>query len=218
MSVHGQSETEIGGFAAIPLGELGSTDLGDGGGFAETGWGIRIYSKKNWKILPEGMSIGFFSTYQWSKIDNSALSEAYTEVLGQRTEVTDSRYAPFTTALGPNYEWSFGKMSLDVRAHIGVMFLNTKSITLNVFDDGGSEVLSETVNFDNDPAFLYGGGLALGFELIPDIMDIALTADFLHAKQNVDVSFESTQAIDSSQNLSYLNAGLSIVIKPIPEK
>lgn len=215
---YGQTETEIGAFAAIPIGALGSTNLDDDGGFADTGWGIRAYSKRKWKFLPDGMSVGFFSTYQWSNLNNGELSKAYTEKLGQRTEVTDSRYAPFTTALGPNYEWEFGKFSLDVRAHIGIMFLNTKSFTINVFDDQGTQTLSETVNFDNDPAFLYGGGLKFGYEFVPDLLGVALTADFIHAKQKVDVSFESVDALGSSQNLSFMNVGISFIIKPIPEK
>jgi len=85
-----QSENSFGTFLAAPVGQFGSTDLGDGG-FAKTGWGLVFDSRTRTEWLPANSSIFIHSTYQFNKMDSEALSKAYSDALGNRVVVSDSK-------------------------------------------------------------------------------------------------------------------------------
>ena len=180
--IFAQEKSTIGGFASIPVCDFGSTEL-ENGGFAEPGWGITFDSRMRSEKWPEGLLFHFHSTYQWNKMNTEAVQNAYTELFGQETTVSESRYSPLFTTVGPGYELPLSeKISLGFYPSIGVMFSNTKAFTVKVYDDQGSTLASEVVNFDNRVAFTYVLSLDLNFEIVEDLLGIGLYADYASAK------------------------------------
>ena len=205
--------TTLGGFASIPVGKFGSTDLNDGGGFVKTGWGFVFDSKlrsKNWKDF---FSLNFHSSYQWNQIDNEAVAKAYTEELGFRTEVGESRHAPIVTTIGPMFDFALSDgIILSATGGVGIMFNNTKSFSIQVFDDQNNTLYSDVVKFDNNPAFTYVLGLDLTFKVIDDLLDIALYADFNAANQSLEFEFKNIAPVKSVEEMRYLNTGIKLTL------
>lgn len=205
--------TTFGGFASIPVGKFGSTDLNDGGGFVKTGWGIVFDSKLRGSSWKEFFSLNLHSTYQWNQIDNEAVAIAYTEELGYRTEVGESRHAPIIITLGPKFDFGLTEgITLGVTGGAGVMFNNTKSFRLEVFDDQDNTIFNEVVKFDNNPAFTYTLGLDLTFKVIDDLLDIAVYADFNAANQALEFEFGSIEPVKSVEEMRYLNTGIKLTL------
>jgi len=211
-NVFAQSESSFGLFLAFPVGKFKSTDLEDGG-FAKTGWGIVFDSKSHYKFLPENLSLYFHSSYQWTKIDTEKLSEEYSESLGLTTEISDSKYSPIVTTVGPAYNIPLNdKITFGLTASIGVIFNNTKAFTIQIYDSNDALLAKEVVNFDNAIAFAYTFGAEIKFQLVPDVLAFALFADYCGASQKVDVDFTTADPIDSFQKLQYLNSGFKLVL------
>lgn len=205
----GQTSDEgssFGAFFAMPVGNFKST--GEDGGFARPGWGLVFDSRYNAKFLPKNMSIYFHSTYQWNKMDNNKIAERFTQALGNRTTATESRYSPLLTTIGPSYGISLGSSTrLIFNTGVGIMFNNTRAFSIVVYDDTNTEILRETINFDNDPAFAFLVGLELKFKLLQDIMGGAFYIDYTSAKQDTKLTFTSLDPINSFEKLQYLNMG-----------
>lgn len=205
--------TTFGAFASIPVGKFGSTDLENGGGFVQTGWGIVFDSKIRRDSWKEFFSLNFHSSFQWNQIDNQAVAEAYTEYLGARTEVGESRHAPIVTTLGPKFDFPVSEgITLGVTGGVGVMFNNTKSFRLQIFDTQNNTVFNEVVKFDNNPAFTYTLGLDLTFMVIDDLLDIALYADFNAANQSLEFEFGNIEPVKSVEEMRYLNTGIKLTL------
>lgn len=209
----GQSESSFGAFLASPVGKFKSTDIEEGG-FAKSGWGIVFDSKRELPFLPEGWSMYSHSTYQWNKMDTERISEEFTKILGANTVVSESRYSPILTTLGPAYDYIINdQLTFGINAGIGIMFNNTKAFTVKVFDENDNEIVSELVNFDNHVAFAYMGGAELNYEVYPDLITITLFLNYTGASQKTDLSFTTADPVDSFQQLQYLNTGFRIALK-----
>lgn len=208
-----QSNSFMGAFISTPVGKFASTDLEDGGGFAESGWGLVFASDLRGKSWPEYFSLYSHSTYQWNSMDNAALSTAYTNYLGQRTTVTQSRYSPVISTLGPKFDLKMANnLKFGLTGGIGVMFNNTKAFTIKVYDDQNVEVLKELVNFDNLPAFTYRLGADINYALIPDVLSLSLFADYTAGTQKVDIEFTTADPTTAHEKLQFFNAGLMLVL------
>ena len=211
---YGQRTSSFGAFISSPVGSFKSTDLSDGG-FAKTGWGIVFDSDTKLKFLDEHFSLHIHSTYQWNDIDTEKLSESYTDALGFRTEVSESRYRPILTTVGPGYNIDFGneRMSIGILTGVGVLFNNTKAFTVTVFDDSDQELTKELVNFDNNVAFAYMFGAEFIFSIVPDLFKLSIYSDYMSSNQKVEASFSnSTEQVKSFESLNYLNYGVKIVL------
>lgn len=207
-----QEGSSFGAFVAQPVGSFKSTNIDDGG-FAKAGWGLVFDSKSTYKFLPKDLYFYFHSTYQWNEMDNEKIAAAFTEALGMRTEISESRYSPLLTTLGPSYVVHLsGKLDLALNGTIGVMFNNTRSFGIRVYDDSGTEVFKEAVGFDNNVAFAYTIGFELRFPLIADIMGGAVYLDYTGAKQNTTLTFNTLDPVDSFQKLQYLNYGFKFTL------
>lgn len=213
-TLNAQKNTSIlGAFVSMPIGDFGSTDLANGS-YAQTGWGIAFDSRFLIKTWPENFYLLFHSSYQWNNVDNAAIAQDYTEILGNKTTVSESRYSPIITSIGPKYDIPLtNKLALGLHAGAGIMFTNTKSMTIKVYDINDALLLSENINFDNDPAFTYRFAVDLTLQLVPDILDLSLFADYTGAQQNAELSSKNLDPISSSHNLQYLNTGLLLVLK-----
>jgi hypothetical protein len=208
-----QNNSFMGAFISTPVGKFASTDLEDGGGFAESGWGIVFASDLKGKSWPEYFSLYSHSTYQWNSMDNAALSKAYTSYLGQRTTVTQSRYSPVITTLGPKFDIGLAKnLNFGLTGGLGVMFNNTKAFTIKVYDDQNVEVLKEVVNFDNLPAFTYRLGADINYTLLPDVLSLSLFADYTAGTQKVDIEFTNADPTSAHEKLQFFNAGIMLVL------
>ena len=206
-----QEETSFGIFLASPVGDFKSTTLGDGG-FAKSGGGIVFDSKYPVKQLPAGWSFIFHSTYQWNNMDNIALGQKFTEQSGYRTEVSNSKYSPVLTTIGPGYDFSLGsRIKLGLKAGIGVMFGNTKAFTVKVYDNNNNEIANQLVNFDNQISFAYSLGTELKFVIIENVFALSLYSDYTSSKQATELSFTSAPPVGSFQKLQYFNTGFKLV-------
>lgn len=206
-----QNGTTLGGFAAIPVGKTASTSLDDEGGFVKVGWGLVFDSKLRAKSWPVFFSLNFHSTYQWNRLDNNAIAKAFTEKLGMRTEVGESRHSPIVMTIGPKLDLPVSDiLSVGVTGGIGIMFNNTKSFRIQVFDSQNNTVFSDVLKFDNNPAFTYVLGVDLRFRLVEDLLDLQLYADFNAANQNLEYEFGSTEPYKSVEELRFLNTGLKL--------
>ena len=207
-----QEGSSFGAFVAMPVGSFKSTDIKDGG-FAKTGWGLVFDSKSRAKFFPENLSLYVHTTYQWNEMDNEKLSAAFTEALGYRTVVGESRYAPLLTTLGPSYLIPLSeKLQLVLNGTAGIMFNNTRAFGIRVYDTSGNEIVKEAVNFDNNVAFAYTLGLEFRFPLLKDIMGGALYIDYTGAKQNTTMTFDTVDPVKSFQKLQYLNWGFKFTV------
>lgn len=205
--------TTFGAFASIPVGKFGSTDLENGGGFVKTGWGIVFDSKIRMDSWKEFFSLNLHSTYQWNQIDNQAVAKAYTEELGYRTEVGESRHSPIVMTLGPKFDFMLSQgLTLGVTGGVGIMFNNTKSFRLQVFDTQNNSIFNDVVQFDNNPGFTYSLGLDLTFEIVENLLDIALYADFNAANQTIAFEFGSIEPVKSVEEMRYLNTGIKLTL------
>lgn len=208
-----QEETSFGAFIASPVGKFKSTDL-DGGGFAKQGWGIVLDSKNKIKGLPEGLTAYFHGTFQFNEMDTETLAEEFTSGLGNRTEISDSKYSPILTTIGPAYEFSLTeKIKFGVNGTAGIIFNNTKAFTIKVYDSNNTEIVNELINFDNKVAFAYSFGAELKFVLIPDLIGFSLYTDYTSANQSTDITSQNIQDNDSFQKLQYFNIGAKLVFK-----
>lgn len=215
--VEQQGESSFGAFYALPVARFKSTDLAGGGGFAKPGWGLVFDSKTNLKILPGGLRLYSHGTYQWNNMDNQKVSEAFTETLGRRTVVSESRYSPILVTMGPAYDLDVTEaIKIGFNTGAGVLFNNTKAFTVTVFEQNNDEVLSEVVNFDNKPAFAYLFGIELKFMIVKDLLGISLYGDYTGSRQKTEFTLGSNDAVDSFQKLQYLNLGFKIAVKSQP--
>lgn len=98
-SLQAQRNVEIGAFAALPVGSFGSSDFPDGA-FAEAGWGIVASSRIPAPNVYKRFSIYLHGSWQYNRMNNQAVSQAFTQRLGFTTEVSESRYAPLTATIG----------------------------------------------------------------------------------------------------------------------
>lgn len=210
ISAYAQEETSFGAFFASPVGKFKSHDIQDGG-FAEPGWGIVLDSKYKFKGLPEGLTAYFHSTYQWNKMNSEALENSFTEYLGYKTVVSDSKYSPLVVTVGPSYEFKLSeKIKFGVNGTIGVLFNNTKAFTVKVYDQNNVELFNELINFDDNVAFAFTFGAELKYSLITDVLGISIYSDYTSANQKVDVTSTSINS-DTFQKLQYFNTGLKLV-------
>ena len=206
-------ENSFGVFIASPVGKFKSTDL-DGGGFAENGWGLVFDSYSQPTFLPKNIKLYSHSTYQWNKMDTRTISEKFTQALGNRTEVSESRYSPLLTTFGPHIDFGNGeKFKLGISATGGVMFNNTKAFAIRVFDVNDNLIFNELINFDNKVAFAYTFGANLRFQLIPELLALMVYFDYTSANQKTDINSQNISVSDSFQKLQYFNTGFKFVIK-----
>lgn len=212
MTSFAQEESSFGAFIASPTGDFKSTSLTNGG-FAKSGWGLVFDSKNKIGFLPQGWSYYFHSTYQWNEMDTQAVGQKFTEVLGYRTTVSDSKYSPLLTTIGPVYDFSLGeKVKLGVKGGIGVIFSNTKAFTVTIYDANNNVLANELVNFDNNVAFAYNLGIDLNFQIVKDVVGITLFSDYTSANQSTELTFTKGDPQDSFQKLQYLNTGFKLVL------
>jgi len=201
--------TSFGVFSALPVGSFKATDIN--GGFAKPGWGVVFDSRSRPKFLGKKLGLYFHSTYQWNETDQEKMADFFTQALGNRTVVSEGKYSPILTTIGPSYILPFGKgMALAFNTGVGVMFNNTRAISISVYDASNTEILRETVNFDNDPAFAYVLGLELKFNLIKGVMGGAIYADYTASDQATTLSFQSSTPVRSEIELRYLNVGFKL--------
>lgn len=209
---YAQESSSFGAFMATPVGKFKSTDL-DGGGFAKAGWGIVFDSKNNFNFLPEPWSVYFHSTYQWNEMDSEAVSARFTEALGHKAIVSDSKYSPFLTTIGPAYDIDLGdRFQIALNGSVGIAFTSTKAFTVKVYDESDVMIINELVNFDNKVAFAYTAGAELKYELVKDLFSVALYFDYTGSNQSTDISFKTADPTESFQKLQYVNTGIKLVL------
>ncbi|NVK29224.1 MAG: hypothetical protein HWE14_14320 [Flavobacteriia bacterium] len=204
-------ETQFGAFVAQPVGAFGSTDYANDGGYAETGWGIIVDDMSR----PEGWgNFGylFHSTYQWNTINTEQLAADYTEAIGSEFTATESRYSPLLTTIGPTYDLELASdLTLGFAAGAGILFNNTRDITLDQYDSFGNHVESYHIAFDNNVSFAYYGQINLRYTLLRDQVRIALFADYTGSSQSTEVRLNG-DAIDSKQDITYITYGLKLIL------
>lgn len=205
------SETHMGVFYSMPTGAFASTDYRVDGGYAEPGWGLIFDSWRN----PENWgNLGFLihSTYQWNNINTNKLAMDYSDVLGLNVEASESRYAPILATIGPSYTIGVtDNFEVGIGVAAGVLFNNTKDISLDMYNNSGDLLESYHVGFDNNVAFAMYGQAYANYTLVPDLFKIGIFADYAGAKQNTSLKVAG-ETSKSSQKISYMNFGVKFII------
>lgn len=210
-----QRHTEIGAFVSIPTGSFGSAEFPEGA-FAEIGWGVAISSRIPTPNVYERFSVYLHGSWQYNRMNHSALSEAFTQQLDFRTEVSESRYSPITATIGPSHHLIKGKVDLYLNAGIGVLFNNTRAFSVKVYDKNGNLWINEVVSFVNNPAWAYLLGFDVSTEIIPDRLRLSLFADYIGAEQKVDIYLSTEDNAGAFEQLRFVNAGIKLTLHTSP--
>lgn len=213
LSSFAQDETSLGAFIASPIASFKSTSIDDGG-FAKQGWGLVFDSKTQLASVYEGLYFYSHSTYQWNDMNTDELAIKFSEYLGNKTQVTSSKYSPFLTTIGPALDVKLGGLfTLGINTGVGIIFNSTKAFTVKVYDNNNVVIANQLVNFDNNIAFAYNFGLELKMVVIKDVFSLALYSDYTGANQKTELTFTSADPVKSFQKLQYFNSGIRLVFK-----
>jgi hypothetical protein len=202
--------TALGAMVSIPTGQFGSTDLKDGG-YANTGWGLYFDSKT---ALKSGIYFVSHSTYSWVPLNDAALNTSFTRELGKKTTINGGKHMPFLTTIGLGYEVHPKKfMTLGLSLQGGLMYNSFKSFDITVYDADNTTVLfNDNLKYDSQFTFAYVVGAQLGFNLIKDLLDFQIIADYSASKFNSTLRGSTVQPIRTSQHIQLLNVGAGIVV------
>lgn len=207
-----QSVSSFGAFISNPLGDFGSEDI-ENGGYAESGWGLVFDSKTKFQGINH-WGYRSHSTYSWNNLNTEAMARDFTDELGLETQITDSRYSPLYTSIGPNFEAGLGDfVAIELYGLAGIVFTDTRAFTITVFDEMGDQLFKEVVNFDNNVAFGYNFGADIRFSVIPDMLFLSLYADYMAANQKSTLSFD-TENLEGVTQMRFLNFGLKLAVVP----
>lgn len=210
-SLTAQRYTEIGSFVSIPTGDFAARNL-DGGSFAEVGWGLNISSRIEVPNVYRRFGIYLQGSWQRNRMNTAALSEEFTRAIGYRTLVSESRYMPVTALIGPSHQLFSGRIQVFLNAGIGVIFNNTRALTLTILDDNGNVDYEEVVSFVNNPAFVYMLGFDLSTEVIPDRLKVSLFAQYSTARQEVDIYLSTNQNAGAFEQIGFINTGFKFTL------
>lgn len=201
-------EYAIGGFASIPVGAYGSSDLEDGG-FAKTGAGFSFESANRMDSWPEWLMVGFQFSYQINELDGRAVGRAFNSQPGTLSAtVTSSFYRPMSITAGPIFRKRIGdKFYSDLKLGGGMMISNIDPITIAIFDANQNLLVSEETQFESKPVFALMCGWNLGYDL-SEKLGVRWTTNFTSANEKIN-----TTDVDSEQKIRSINTGLSLVIK-----
>lgn len=201
-------EYSIGGFASLPVGAYGSSDLEDGG-FAKTGIGFSFESANRMDSWPEWLMVGFQFSYQINELDGRAVGEAFNSQPGTFTAtVSSSFYRPLSITAGPIFRKRLSdKFYADLKLGGGMMISNIDPITIAIFDANQNLLVSEETQFESKPVFALLFGLNLGYDLT-EKFGVRWTTNFATANEKIN-----TTDVDSEQKIRSINTGLSLVIK-----
>lgn len=202
--------TAIGAMASIPSGQFRSTDLKDGG-YASTGWGLYFDSKT---VLKSGLYFVSHSTYSWVPLNDAALNTSFTKELGKKTTINGGRHMPFLTTLGLGYEVHPKKfMTLGLSVQGGLMYNSFKSFDITVYDTDNTTVLfNDNLKYDSQFSFAYVVGAQVGFNLVKDLLDFQIIADYSASKFSSTLRGSSLPAIRTAQHIQLINVGAGIVV------
>jgi hypothetical protein len=165
---------DITGGVSIPSGQFANSNYGElyhennQAGFAKTGYVIGLdgawyIHKSNWGVAA---TVSYQDQGQLSASDAHALAAGYQDAfgtdLGQAT--SHGRYQNLNVLIGPQYSFLFSKLTVDVRASVGVVkSFSTPEIDIVVTDGGiphSFAQLSSTAS-----GFAYGGSADLRYKL-----------------------------------------------------
>jgi|GEM_PF-7086460 hypothetical protein len=204
-----QKATSFGAMASIPVGKFASTDINDGG-YAKTGWGLYFDSKT---IMKNGISFISHSTYSWVSLNQADLAKTFTAELGRKTTIDGGRHMPFLTTLGIGYEvHPTPAITIGVSAQGGLMYNSFKPFDINVYDNNNNLLFSDNLKFDSQFSFAYVFGAQVGFNVVKNLIDIQLTADYSAARFDAMLRGHTIPPIKTSQQIQLLNVGAGIVV------
>lgn len=205
----GKKATSLGATASIPVGRFSGTDLKEGG-YAQTGWGLYFDSKTT---LKSGLSFISHSTYSWVPLNHKAMMNTFTKELGRRTEIKGGRHMPFLTTLGLGYEANATKkLKLGVSAQAGLLYNSFKGFDINVYDANNNVLFSDNLKFDSQFTFAYLFGVNASVNLLKNLVDLQLTADYSASKFTSSIRSYNLPPIKTSQQIQIVNVGLGFVV------
>lgn len=205
----GKKSTSFGAMASVPVGQFSGTDLKDGG-YAQTGWGLYFDSKTT---LKSGLSFISHSTYSWVPLNHNALSNTFTTELGRKTEISGGKHMPFLTTLGIGYEINATSfLKFGVSAQGGLLYNSFKGFDINVYDANNALLFTDNLKFDSQFTFAYVFGVNASVNLVKDLVDLQVTADYSASKFTSTLRSHNIDPIKTSQQIQLVNVGLGIVV------
>lgn len=208
--VQADKYTSFGAMASVPVGKFSSTDLKDGG-FAGTGWGVYFDSKT---ALKNGLYFVSHSTYSWVPLNHSALNTAFSSELNRKTTITGGKHMPFLTTLGFGYDIRPNKsISFGVYAQGGLMYNSFKAFDITVYNtDNTTVLLNDNVKYDSQFSFAYVFGAQASFNLVKDLIDFQVFADYSASNFTSTLRGHILQPIKTQQQIQIVNAGAGFLV------
>jgi hypothetical protein len=208
--LNAEKYSSFGAMASIPVGQFASTDLQDGG-YAKTGWGLYFDSKT---VLKSGVYFISHSTYSWVPLDREALAQTFTTELGRKTTISGGKHMPFLTTLGLGYDIRAAKaVSFGLTAQAGLMYNSFRNFDITVYDTDNTTVLfTDNLKYDSQFSFAYVFGAQVRFNLLKDLLDFQVFADYSASKFNSTLRGSNIGAIKTSQQIQIVNAGVGLVV------
>jgi len=174
--VQQSSYWSIFGGVSVPTGEFAKSFYGDfldgtidnKAGFAKTGYTIGLdgawyIHKSNWAIAA---TVSYQDQGQLSANDAHVLAAGYQDAfgtdLGQAT--SHGRYQNLNVLVGPQYTFLFNKLSVDLRANVGIVkSFSTPEMDIVVTDGGIPHPFAQLSSTAS--GFAYGGSADLRYKL-----------------------------------------------------
>jgi len=200
----------LGLFYSNPVADYGSTDI-ENGSFAKPGFGIMFEQKVQSEVFPEGLSLGIHFSNHVNDLDINSLTREFEKVLNNQFAVDIYDYDgfnPLVITAGPFYQYFLThELSVEIKSGLGVMFANINSVVINVFDNGGNEVLSEVLRFSGDAVFTYMIGTNIGLSLTRNFR-LLMFAEYQNASTKIKTTYDTLPSSTDEFDISYINFGV----------
>jgi hypothetical protein len=167
-TVFGGVSVPTGEFAKSGYGDFLSGTIDNKAGFAKTGYTVGLdgawyIHKTNWAIAA---TVSYQDQGQLSANDAHTLAAGYQDAfgtdLGQAT--SHGRYENLNVLVGPQYTFLFNKLSVDLRANVGIVkSFSTPEMDIVVTDGGIPHPFAQLSSTAS--GFAYGGSADLRYKL-----------------------------------------------------
>ena len=206
-----QGKYAIGTFVSWPVGNFGSTAVGDGS-FAQPGWGIVFEDEARFKSWPDIFSLGLHISYQQNAMDHNAMAQAFSARLNLPAEVSEAKYRPLLITLGPFFDIPITpKIDIGIKTGIGFALTNIDSFELTVYPSPNEAPVQYGVDFKSSPSFTYLLGIN-GELKVSRVIGLTAFVDFSSARSKLESFVANVGRTQSHYDLSFVNTGLGIAV------
>ena len=222
-----QTSFTFGLLRGYPVGKYGSTNLQEGGSFAEPGWGIMIDAETSFRKFPDNLMVGVSFSYQNNPVEHNLLGESFSNYFneelntsGYSVTFTPFTFQPIALNFGASYSLIFKEfMSLKFKLGAGFMFSNINPTSVVFTDPNGDVVFEDVMVHASEPSFIYQVGVDFGF-LVGDYIRIGGFVNHSMSNEKFTSQLGNTDLLESNFFMTYINPGISLsfILPKIPDE